>query len=121
MVSVIFCFQFEAYNILGTLQTPATWIRKFIRSHPAYKFDSVVSQEINYDLMVAVDDMQVTLNFSYLVSDFDLLIVSGVSDENQNSSLKTTTAVLMTKVLLDCNENDSSSNVFLSDRRTLTQ
>jgi len=42
----------------GTLQTAATWMRNFVRSHPAYKFDSVVSQEINYDLMVAVDDIE---------------------------------------------------------------
>ncbi|KAF8348383.1 glutamate-cysteine ligase catalytic subunit [Amanita rubescens] len=37
----------------GELQTPATWIRDFVRSHPSYKFDSVVSQEINYDLLKA--------------------------------------------------------------------
>ncbi|KAF9241591.1 glutamate-cysteine ligase-domain-containing protein [Melanogaster broomeanus] len=42
----------------GSLQTPATWIRNFVRSHPSYKFDSVVSQEINYDLMVAVDELE---------------------------------------------------------------
>ncbi|KNZ72047.1 Glutamate--cysteine ligase [Termitomyces sp. J132] len=42
----------------GSLQTPATWIRNFIRSHPDYKHDSVVSQEINYDLMVAVDEIE---------------------------------------------------------------
>ncbi|CCO31355.1 glutamate--cysteine ligase catalytic subunit [Rhizoctonia solani AG-1 IB] len=42
----------------GSLQTPATWIRNFIRSHPAYKFDSVVSQEINYDLIKAMDDIE---------------------------------------------------------------
>ncbi|THH19838.1 hypothetical protein EW146_g1373 [Bondarzewia mesenterica] len=42
----------------GTLKTPATWMREFVRSHPAYKFDSVVSQEINYDLMVAVDEIE---------------------------------------------------------------
>ncbi|KAH7925518.1 GCS-domain-containing protein [Leucogyrophana mollusca] len=42
----------------GTLQTPATWMRNFVRSHPAYKFDSVVSQEINYDLMLAVDQLE---------------------------------------------------------------
>ena len=30
-----------------------------MRSHPAYKFDSVVSQEICYDLMVAIDEMWV--------------------------------------------------------------
>ena len=41
----------------GSLRTAASWIRDFVRSHPAYKFDSVVSQEINYDLMVAVDEM----------------------------------------------------------------
>lgn len=41
----------------GTLITPATWIRNFVHSHPAYKFDSVVNQEINYDLFVAIDEM----------------------------------------------------------------
>ena len=29
-----------------------------MRSHPGYKKDSVVSQEINYDLMVAVDEIE---------------------------------------------------------------
>ncbi|CAE6435924.1 unnamed protein product [Rhizoctonia solani] len=42
----------------GSLQTPATWIRNFVRSHPAYKFDSVVSQEINYDLISAMDQIE---------------------------------------------------------------
>jgi len=42
----------------GTLVTAATWIRNFVRAHPAYKFDSVVSQEINYDLMKAVDEIE---------------------------------------------------------------
>lgn len=41
----------------GSLQTPATWIRNFVRSHPDYKYDSVVSQETNYDLLVAIDEM----------------------------------------------------------------
>ena len=31
--------------------TTAKWVRTYIRSHPAYKFDSVVSEEITYDLM----------------------------------------------------------------------
>ncbi|KAG1827846.1 glutamate-cysteine ligase catalytic subunit [Suillus subalutaceus] len=43
---------------IGSLQTPATWIRNFVRSHPSYNHDSVVSQEINYDLMVAVDEIE---------------------------------------------------------------
>lgn len=35
----------------GELMTAATWMRKFVMSHPAYKKDSVVNDEINYDLM----------------------------------------------------------------------
>ncbi|KAF8222928.1 glutamate-cysteine ligase catalytic subunit [Tricholoma matsutake] len=42
----------------GSLQTPATWIRNFVRSHPDYKYDSVVSQETNYDLLVAIDEIE---------------------------------------------------------------
>ncbi|GAA5824348.1 hypothetical protein JCM11251_000384 [Rhodosporidiobolus azoricus] len=42
----------------GSLVTTATWIRNFVRSHPLYKFDSVVSPEINYDLIRAVDEIE---------------------------------------------------------------
>merc|ERR1711979_88338 len=37
----------------GQLMTPAAWMRKFVRNHPAYKGDSVVNEEIAYDLMIA--------------------------------------------------------------------
>jgi len=37
--------------------TPATWLRKFVRDHPAYKGDSVISQEIAYDLTVACNEI----------------------------------------------------------------
>jgi glutamate--cysteine ligase catalytic subunit len=43
----------------GALVTPATWMRNFVRSHPAYKNDSVVNDEIAYDLMVACRDIGV--------------------------------------------------------------
>jgi len=42
---------------IGELMTPATWLRKFVRSHPAYKGDSVVSQEIAYDLTIACKEI----------------------------------------------------------------
>lgn len=42
---------------VGSLLTAATWIRNFVQSHPDYKQDSVVSQEINYDLLTAIDEM----------------------------------------------------------------
>ena len=54
----------------GELQTPATWIRNFVRSHPAYKFDSVVSEEINYDLLKQVDEMYVS-RFQTIIAVFD--------------------------------------------------
>ncbi|KAJ2908351.1 glutamate--cysteine ligase, partial [Coemansia aciculifera] len=41
----------------GSIVTAAAWIRSFVQSHPAYAFDSVVSSEINYDLVVALDDI----------------------------------------------------------------
>ncbi|KAF9888156.1 hypothetical protein FE257_009293 [Aspergillus nanangensis] len=43
----------------GTLWTGARWIREFVASHPGYKHDSVVSEEICYDLVKAVDEMSV--------------------------------------------------------------
>lgn len=42
---------------LGELQTPAAWMRDFVRNHKAYEQDSVVSDEIAYDLMVACKDI----------------------------------------------------------------
>ncbi|KAJ8486864.1 hypothetical protein ONZ45_g14525 [Pleurotus djamor] len=42
----------------GELLTPATWIRNFVRSHPDYKHDSIVSSSTNYDLLVAIDEIE---------------------------------------------------------------
>jgi glutamate--cysteine ligase catalytic subunit len=41
----------------GGLVTPATWMRDFVAAHPAYKKDSVVSQDIAYDLMLWCDEI----------------------------------------------------------------
>lgn len=41
----------------GELLTPATWMRNFVRTHPSYMNDSVVSHEIAYDLMMACKDI----------------------------------------------------------------
>ena len=37
---------FIEMRAVGKVVTPATWIRNFVRSHKAYKFDSVVNEEI---------------------------------------------------------------------------
>jgi len=41
----------------GELVTPAAWMRNFIRNHNDYKGDSVVTDEIAYDLMVACKEI----------------------------------------------------------------
>lgn len=41
----------------GELQTGTSWIRDFVRTHPDYKKDSVISEIINYDLMKAVEKL----------------------------------------------------------------
>jgi glutamate--cysteine ligase catalytic subunit len=41
----------------GTLLTPAAWIRKFVREHPSYKHDSVIDDEVAYDLMVKLNEI----------------------------------------------------------------
>lgn len=43
----------------GTLWTGARWMREFVASHPGYKHDSVVSEEICFDLVKAVDEMAI--------------------------------------------------------------
>ena len=39
------------FLLTGSLLTNATWMRHFVANHPAYKQDSVVSDEIAYDLL----------------------------------------------------------------------
>lgn len=41
----------------GDLVTPASWIRNFIVTHPKYAKDSKVTEEINYDLTRAIDEV----------------------------------------------------------------
>jgi len=42
----------------GELMTTSKWLREFVTSHPAYKNDSVISEEINYDLLRRVSKLQ---------------------------------------------------------------
>jgi len=41
----------------GELITPAAWMRNFVKNHPTYKNDSIVNDEIAYDLMIACRDI----------------------------------------------------------------
>lgn len=37
--------------------TTAAWLRHFVRSHPDYRMDSVVTDKIAYDLVVACQEI----------------------------------------------------------------
>lgn len=41
----------------GTYKTGAKYIRDYVRSHPCYKFDSIVSEKINYDLLKHMENI----------------------------------------------------------------
>lgn len=41
----------------GACLTNASWIRQQVRNHPDYKFDSIVSDRITYDLLVKMEEI----------------------------------------------------------------
>ncbi|XKL66481.1 hypothetical protein PGB90_009901 [Kerria lacca] len=42
----------------GEIMTTASWMRNFVRNHSSYKFDSLVNDEINYDLLMKAYNIQ---------------------------------------------------------------
>jgi glutamate--cysteine ligase catalytic subunit len=82
----------------GELVTPATWMRNFVRNHANYKGDSVVSDEIAYDLMCTCRDIgEGKLHIPELLGDvkIDLITPDGAygvkldSTRTQNETLLT--------------------------------
>eukprot|EP00049_Salpingoeca_infusionum_P025960 m.22887 g.22887 ORF g.22887 m.22887 type:complete len:91 (+) comp8430_c0_seq2:2104-2376(+) len=41
----------------GEVVTTATWMRDFVQAHPGYKHDSIVSDEVAYDLIQRIDEI----------------------------------------------------------------
>ncbi|CAH1757314.1 6027_t:CDS:2 [Entrophospora sp. SA101] len=50
--------RFVSKRAEGKLQTTAKWMRNFVQNHPKYNQDSVVTQEINYDLIRMIEKIQ---------------------------------------------------------------
>ncbi|XP_037787942.1 glutamate--cysteine ligase catalytic subunit-like [Penaeus monodon] len=48
---------FISARAAGTAMTTAAWLRSFVTSHPEYKQDSVVSDGIAYDLIIAASEI----------------------------------------------------------------
>ncbi|GMM38762.1 glutamate--cysteine ligase [Saccharomycopsis crataegensis] len=49
--AVSFYLKLIAYRASGKIPTLASYIRQFVMQHPDYKHDSIVSHDINYDLL----------------------------------------------------------------------
>ena len=74
--------RFVSMRASGKLMTTATWIRKFVTSHPAYEQNSVVKDEIVYDLMAAIWDLEQGKNVPpELLGDFDVQSHRYVGDD----------------------------------------
>lgn len=50
-------FRFIQKRASGGIWTLAHWMRQFVMRHPEYKKDSVVNEEICYDLVKTMDDI----------------------------------------------------------------
>ncbi len=56
VVDKVECYlSFIADRASGKLLTGAAWQRRFVRSHPLYKKDSVVSSEVLYDMLKKIE------------------------------------------------------------------
>ncbi|KAK5645790.1 hypothetical protein RI129_004254 [Pyrocoelia pectoralis] len=50
--------KFIQHRASGEILTTASWLRKFVTSHPEYKQDSKVTERINYDLLSTIHKIQ---------------------------------------------------------------
>jgi glutamate--cysteine ligase catalytic subunit len=53
----------------GEVQTAAAWMRAFVRKHPSYSQDSVINDEIAYDLMMACRSVALFHNVENIIFD----------------------------------------------------
>jgi len=93
----------------GELITPATWMRNFIRNHDDYKGDSVVTDTIAHDLLIACKDIgEGKLHVPELLGDIKIRPVTteGAYDTKLDSKLVSNTTLL--KLLQRYTERQSS-------------
>ena len=55
----------------GRLRTCAKWIRDFVRQHNDYKSDSIVSNLVNYDLLMSVKRLQNETNNQNVINSYE--------------------------------------------------
>ncbi|CAN3364929.1 glutamate--cysteine ligase [Diutina catenulata] len=72
-------FMLISYRASGKIPTTAHWLREYVVRHPAYKRDSKVSQEINYDLV----------KLSQRVTEYDPTVIDSLLGDEITSYLTT--------------------------------
>jgi len=60
-------FDILSKRVQGKMPTVAAWVRNFVLKHPKYEKDSVVSKEIAYDLINAMNSIS---NYEKRYQDF---------------------------------------------------
>lgn len=73
--------------------TNAAWMRYFVTNHPQYKHDSVVSEEITYDLLwkmkqISNDEAECLKVLPHMSSKTTLDISAAVQKENDELEVK---------------------------------
>ena len=73
--------------------TNAAWMRHFVANHPAYKHDSVVTDEINYDLLwkmtkIANEEEKCAEVLPRILSKTTLDVSAAVEKDNNESEVK---------------------------------
>jgi glutamate--cysteine ligase catalytic subunit len=73
--------------------TNATWMRHVVTNHPAYKHDSVVSDEVAYDLLwtmkkISTGEEECPLVLPHMSSKTTLDISAAVEKENNELEVK---------------------------------
>lgn len=77
----------------GELLTCAQWMRTFVTSHPSYKHDSVLPQDVVYDLLVTIDEIvNGVIQAPQLLGDTVLTPPSRVTIDKDNTVHATTSS-----------------------------
>ena len=114
--------EFICARASGELVTTATWMRNFVTSHSDYKFDSVVSDKIAYDLLQkCVQISEGAERVPELFGQFGMFSSdTGTSSSSSSSSLSSTTTTPTLTSLLPARRMLRGSS-FRAEVKTITQ
>lgn len=65
---------FHCIFFVGKYLTNAMWMRHFVANHPAYQEDSIVNEQIQYDLLWSIKEMENDSHFNPLQTSLDTKI-----------------------------------------------